>query len=336
MYNIGMYGGSFNPLHLGHVNDIVIASNMCKKLYVILSNSNYENQIDHRERLMWLKNVTQDMCNVEVLEISDDSQNKEEYDWNKGANDIKNAIGEKIDIVFCGDDYKGKNIFESIYPESIIYYISRAEFDVSSTQIRENPYKYFDFLPQTVKKYYTKKVCIIGTESCGKSTLVRNLAKVYNTTYVEEAGRDVCDEAGGIDNMQPKHYFEILFRHKNDENEKLKNANKVLFIDTDSLITLYYYTLGFKETNEYNESFKNLAESLSDLNDYDVYIFLEPDVDWVQDGTRTYGEQEIREENNRLLKKIFDEKNIKYYCISGDYEQRFEKSKEIVNKLIKK
>ena len=25
MYKIGMYGGCFNPLHLGHVNDIIIA-----------------------------------------------------------------------------------------------------------------------------------------------------------------------------------------------------------------------------------------------------------------------------------------------------------------------
>ena len=26
MYEVGMYGGSFNPLHLGHVNDIIQAA----------------------------------------------------------------------------------------------------------------------------------------------------------------------------------------------------------------------------------------------------------------------------------------------------------------------
>jgi len=331
-----MYGGCFDPLHIGHVNDIIIGSNMCEKLYVVLSNSNYENQIDHRERLMWLKNITEDMPNVHVIEIFDNSTNKEEYDWQEGANDIKKAIGEKIDIVFCGDDYKGKNIFESLYPESIVYYISRAEFNISSTEVKSNPFKYFDFLPKVVQSFYTKKVCVIGTESCGKSTLVRNLAKVYNTSYVEEAGREICDEAGGIDNMQPKHYAQILFKHKNDENEKLKEANKVLFIDTDSLITLYYYILGFKGTSEYKESFNSLAESISALNKYDAYIFLEPDVEWVQDGTRTYGEESVRQENNKLLKELFDKNNIKYYCISGDYAERFRKSKEIVNNLIGK
>jgi len=55
MYKLGMYGGSFNPLHLGHVNDIIEASTMCEKLYVILSYSNNRNEIDHRERFKWLK-----------------------------------------------------------------------------------------------------------------------------------------------------------------------------------------------------------------------------------------------------------------------------------------
>ena len=37
MYKIGMYGGVFNPLHLGHVNAIIEAANQCEKLYVVMS-----------------------------------------------------------------------------------------------------------------------------------------------------------------------------------------------------------------------------------------------------------------------------------------------------------
>ena len=132
MYKIGMYGGSFNPLHLGHVNDIIEASNQCEKLYVVLSNANDPKEIDHRERLMWLKSITSDMENVEVFEIFDRNTSKETYDWNLGAQDIKNYIGSKIDVVFCGDDYKGRNIWESLYPESEIIYFPRDEIDISS------------------------------------------------------------------------------------------------------------------------------------------------------------------------------------------------------------
>lgn len=176
-------------------------------------------------------------------------------------------------------------------------------------------------------------MCIIGTESCGKTTLVRNLAKLYNTTHVEEAGRYICDEAGGIDNMQKYHYFEILFKHKQDEKLALEHANKVLFIDTDSLITLYYYKLGFKEQSE--KDFERIATSISNLNNYDLYLFLEPDVAWIQDGTRTYGSDEVREKNNQLLKEILKENNIKYETITGNYQERFLKAKEYVNKLFK-
>ena len=58
------------------------------------------------------------------------------YDWEAGAKDIKNAIGKPIDVVFSGDDYKGKNRWETLYPESKIVYFPRSEVNISSTEIR--------------------------------------------------------------------------------------------------------------------------------------------------------------------------------------------------------
>lgn len=334
MKQIGMYGGSFNPLHLGHINDIVMAANQCDKLYVVVSVSNDPKEINHKERVTWIKNITQDMENVEVFEIFSSNTDKDDYDWQRGAEDIKRHIGKQIDIVFAGDDYKGKNIWEQLYKESKIVYFNREDIPISSTMIRKNPYQYFNYLPTCVQKFYTKKVCVIGTESCGKSTLVRNLAKVYKTSYVEEAGRTICNEAGGIDNMQKYHYFQILFEHKKLEKEALKTANKVLFIDTDALITLYYYQLGFPEHKKEDITFETLATTISSLNQYDLYLFLEPDVQWVQDGTRTYGDESIRIQNNQKLKELLHKNGIAYQTITGTYQKRYLKAKKIVNNLL--
>lgn len=329
MFKIGMYGGSFNPLHLGHVRAIIEAANQCKKLYVVLSVTKDSKEINHKERLMWLKNITRDMSNVEVFEIFDNNTDKKIYNWDSGIKQVKEYIKKKIDAIFVGSDYLGTNIWENAYPDSKIIYFDRSIIDISSTKIRSNPYKYYEYLPKIVQKYYVKKICFIGTESTGKSTLVRNLAKVYNTEYVEEKGRNVCDEAGGINNMQKKDYYDILFRHKEEERKKLLNANKVLLIDTDSLITQYYFNFEFK-----SKDFEKITESISKINNYDLYLFLEPDVKWVQDGTRDTGDKVIRNKNNEILKKLLNKNNIKYVSIKGTYQERYKKAIKLINNLI--
>lgn len=334
MYKVGMYGGSFNPLHLGHVNNIIKAANKCEKLYIVLSVTNSKDEIDYKERLKWIKSITNDMENVEIFPMIDDIDNKDKHDWQKGATFVKETIGKKIDVVFAGSDYIGKNIWETLYPESDIVYFKREEINISSTKIRNNPFKYFEFLPKVVQKYYTKKVCVVGTESCGKSTLVRNLAKYFNTSFVEEAGRLACEELG-VDNLSAKDYFEILFKHKQLEKEALDKANKVLLIDTDSLITLFYYNLAFNKNNLDKEVFEKLASGISYFNNYDLYLFLEPDVKFVQDETRASGDNEIREKNNNILKQLLRENKIEFTSINGDYDNRYETAKEKILKLLK-
>ena len=77
-----------------------------------------------------------------------------------------------------------------------------------------------------------------------------------------------------------------------------------------------------------------LAPSISKLNNYDLYLFLEPDVEWVQDGTRTYGEQVVREDNNLTLKELLKKNGIEYVTIRGNYQERYEQSKNKVLELV--
>ena len=90
------------------------------------------------------KYILEKMDNVEIIEIFDKNTSKDTYDWEAGARDIKESIGKPIIVVFSGDDYKGKNRWETLYPESKIVYFPREEINISSTEIRSDPYKYYD------------------------------------------------------------------------------------------------------------------------------------------------------------------------------------------------
>lgn len=331
MYKVGMYGGTFDPVHTGHVNNIVIASTMCEKVYVILCYSRNSDKIDYKLRYKWLKEITNNMPNVEVKMVNSENKNKKEYDWEKGRDDIIKEIGTNIDIVFAGSDYEGTGTFEKLYPNSKIKYIDRNIIPVSSTDIRNNPLKYYEYIPESVRSYYNKKVIVVGTESCGKSTLIKNLSKIYNTNYLEEVGRDLCEEDGGIDNMTDNTYLKILLTHKIKESKMIKESNKVLFVDTDALVTLYYYLLGNKNPNK---NIVSIAESLININKYDLWLFLEPDVKWVQDGTRTFGEENVRLKNNIMIKEILKKYGINYKTIKGNYYERLNKSIKHINKIM--
>ena len=197
-YKVGMYGGSFDPLHLGHISDIIRAASVCEELYIILCRCEERDSVAAELRYRWILNCTRHLANVRILNAEDRAASKEEYDWEAGARDIKAAVGKPIDAVFCGSDYRGRNLFEQLYgPECDVVYFDRAEVPVSSGDIRTWASRHWDYIPAVCRSHYVKKVLVVGSESTGKSTLVQNLALAYNTNFVAEYGRVTSYYAGG-------------------------------------------------------------------------------------------------------------------------------------------
>ncbi len=330
-YKVGVYGGCFDPLHLGHVDCILQAANQCEELYVVLSVSSKGKQIDQRVRYRWIYQLTEHIGNVKILILEDHCSEKSEYTPKVAQADcdyIKAAIGKPVDAVFCGSDY-GKDSFWCVcYSESA--FISFPRNEMSSTEIRKNPYAHWEWIPTIVRPYFVKKVLLIGGESVGKSTLTINLANRFNTNYIDEAGREISMRSGDDRFMLQQDYTEILLKHKLNEIEAMKHSNKVLFVDTDALVTRFYLEFLDKKTSEKNTA---LADAIDAINSYDLILFLEPDVKFVQDGGRSEQIHQNRTKYSEQIKDILRGHNRNFVCISGDYQSRYIESIKQVEKL---
>ncbi|MEN2768480.1 multifunctional transcriptional regulator/nicotinamide-nucleotide adenylyltransferase/ribosylnicotinamide kinase NadR [Ornithinibacillus xuwenensis] len=338
---VGFIGGKFLPLHLGHVYAIIHASSMVDELYIVLSHSQQRDKelcvgskmkyVPEYIRVRWLSKLTKDMPHVKVILIEDNNRNGE-YDWKEGSQLIKKKIGKPIDYIFSSEpSYEG--IFADLYPDSkhILIDSNRKHVSISATKIRnEGVFRNWDYIPDIVKPYFVKRVVVVGTESCGKSTLVKNLAKIYNTSYVAEYGRTVCEELGGCEGIIiEEDYQQIAYGHKVEEIKAIEKANKLLFLDTEAIVTQFY-------SNLYNNKHQKVLDEIAKLQDYDLWIFLEPDVKWVNDGLRNHGTEEERLKNNTHLKTLLDEHNIKYKMLKGNYENRLKGAIELIEEILKK
>ena len=339
---VGFYGGKFAPIHMGHVYSMIQASTLVDELHVIVSyDEKYEKEVLFKDaviehvpfnvRLRWWHQITKDMSHVHVHAVYEQQTGQFE-DWEKGAEGIKKAIGKDITHVFSSE-HSYTDFFDKLYPEAkhVVIDASRSAYNISATKLRtEGVMKHWNMLPEIVKPYFVKKVVVVGSESCGKSTLIKNLANLYNTNYVEEFGRTYYERLGNCaDVTLTSDYSEIAFEHKYHEKKQAEKANKLLFIDTEANVTQYYSML-------YLNHFNPTVDAVANEQKYDLWLFLEPDVKWVDDGTRVHGEQSIREENNKQLKGILDKRGIEFVSICGSYSERLEESMKHINNLISK
>lgn len=332
-YNCGMYGGSFNPLHIGHVRCMIEAANQCKKLIIVISEGVNRSEIDIRIRYRWVYQLTKHIGNVRIFILSDNAKTKEEYNdeyWNSDAEKVKAFAGEPIDAVFCGSDYDNQSYWARCYPNAKLIIIKRN--GISSTEIRKDIYSHWEWIPTVVRPYYVKKVLLIGGESTGKSTLTINLANYYNSNYLEEVGRDLSERSGTDRMMVPNDFTDILLQHKTREIEAVKISNRILFEDTDCLITLFYISFLDGKQKENNAV---LAEAIAHLNSYDLILFLEPDIPFVQDGDRSEIIATNREKYSNNIKEIYQKHGFQFETVNGNYQQRFEKAVELIDNLLK-
>lgn len=148
LYNVGMYGGKFFPLHMGHKFCIDVGSVECNKLYVILfyggddeirilQNRN-DDSLSPLIRVDRLTQLARQYTNVYpiAIDVSNCKLSDGTEDWDAETPLVLNAIG-KMDVVYSSEP-KYDDYFQRAYPwaEHTVIDPPRTFYPISATMIR--------------------------------------------------------------------------------------------------------------------------------------------------------------------------------------------------------
>jgi HTH-type transcriptional regulator, transcriptional repressor of NAD biosynthesis genes len=314
----GLVLGKFMPVHTGHIQLVDFAMKQCDLLIVWICVSSKE-PIPGELRVKWVNDLFGGFEGIEFKIFEYDESlipNTSETSVNvsKVWSDLIRLNLPPIDVIITSEKY-GDLVAGFLHIEHKYFDVNKL---VSATAIRNNPYKYWEFVPHNVKPYYYRKIGILGTESTGKSTLTEKLARYFNADFVPEAARDIVENSNSCDFED---LIEIARKHAESILSKEKNMNRMLFIDTDVTMTKSYSKFLFNQVLVVDEWIMN-------ANKCDLYLYLECDSPFIQDGTRLSGSD--RNALDEFHKNELKASDIQYYEIKGNWEIRFNESLKII------
>lgn len=322
-YNHCLIIGKFMPPHKGHEYMIRFAQEYAQNVTVVVDCLKAQT-ISPEKRKQWLE---EQIKGIEVKTLKsfmpqDPSETPDFWSiWKKNLLEVLN--NGKPDVVVAAMDY-GQQLAKVMECDFIPIDIARESFPVSATMLRDNVFENWDFLMDSAKPDYIKKVCLLGPESTGKSTAGKMLSHYFNTTYVPEYAKAIIDRQKG--NFFKHNVEEVALAQINTEKALAKFTNKIMICDSSPLTTLVYSELLFN----YRPQF---LEELIIKNKYDLTLLFSPDTPFVQDTHRNVlnNPDEQRKEIFLKFKKELSYFGISYEVIEGSYEQRDEQLVHLLN-----
>ncbi|UOD30013.1 AAA family ATPase [Massilia violaceinigra] len=284
----GLVVGKFCPLHRGHMLVIDSALAACDEVVVLSYTRPEFAGCGPAVREAWLRAL---YPQVRLLVLGagsvpgNDAPDAVQRDF--CASLCLDVLGVTVDAVFTSEDYgDGFALALSAFfdarrgPGAQVEHVSvdraRALVPVSGTAIRADPHAMRAFLHPLVYASFVRKVCVLGGESSGKTTLAAALAQELGSVWAPEFGRELWIEKDGalvFDDMLAIGHAQLA-----REAALLPLATRALVCDTSPLTTMFYSI----------EMFGQADPALVALaaQPYDVTLLCAPDFAFVQDGTR--------------------------------------------------
>lgn len=309
-YRKGFVLGKFMPPHAGHLHLVRSAMAQTEELTVLVCTLRKE-PIPGYLRYQWMRELFPD---ARVVHVTDEvpSYPHEHPDFEAIWTALLKREVSGTEVFFSSEDY-GDDVARWLGIRHVLIDKKRIAFPVSGTNIREEAWKHWEFIPETVRPYFVKRIVLTGPESTGKTTMAQQLADHFHTAWVQEYGRDYFVQHGGIRELAD--LSRIAEGQVRLEDEALLHANKLLFCDTDLIVTQVWSEIYFERCPQD-------VIDLSYTRRYDLHLLMDIDIPWEDDGTREF--PQLRDWHFKRLKAELDRRKLPYVLISGNDEERLE------------
>lgn len=316
--------GKFAPLHLGH--ELLIRSALARaERVVLISYSNPELPGCEPERRRGWLGARFPQCTRLVLDAQRDvvPANEASDSAHRAfvAQLCSDVLRVDVDAVFTSERY-GDGFARALtrhfqqrdptHPPIVHVCVDepRQQLPISGSAIRADVHAHRAWLAPEVYASFVRRICVLGGESSGKTSLAGALAQASGGAWVAEYGRELWQEKAG--RLELADMLVIARRQVEREQAALLTAHRFVFCDTSALTTAFYSA----------DLFGHVDPELEALvaRPYDHYVVCAPDFPFVQDGTRR--DASFRQHQHAYYEHALRQLGRPYLLAKGSLDQR--------------
>lgn len=198
----------------------------------------------------------------------------------------------------------------------------RRTVPISARAIRADPWSNWSYVPPPVRAHYARRILLTGAESTGTTTMAAALADRFRTCWVSEYGREYSvpkDRRG--EPWTSAEFLEIGLVQQAREDALAREANRLLFCDTDAMTTAIWH-------EQYLGSFGSAVAAAAWSDRYDLVFLTDADFAWTDDGTRN-SEAVRRGMQDRFVAEL-TARGRPFVVLSGSTEKRMATAERLI------
>jgi len=218
--------GRFDPLHRGHLLLVDTARSLAARTTIVVRTQPADS-VAGATRLAWCRELADA---VELACAPPAAARDDVAFWAHWAREVR-ALAPTAEAL-VSSDREAWRLADVLGVAFVLIDPDRLAVPISASQLRGDPHAAWDYLAPAARAHLATRVCLLGPEGSGKTTLARALAEALATVWVPEQARVVAERRRGT--LRPADLVPLADAQAAVEHALARQANRVVVCDTDA------------------------------------------------------------------------------------------------------